>query len=90
MTPTRSQLADELNTWANDVDPADLITLDTSALQAVCRLAALRESVEAELTQAVRTARAANRSWSQIGAMLGVSKQAAQRRYAKSAQAAYE
>lgn len=37
--------------------------------------------VEAELTEAVRSARQAHRSWSEIGTMLGVSKQAAQRKY---------
>lgn len=40
-----------------------------------------RDHVDHELTGAVRAARAAHRSWSEIGAMLGVSKQAAQRKY---------
>jgi hypothetical protein len=34
------------------------------------------------LLGAIRDARKADRSWSEIGAMLGVSKQAAQRKYA--------
>jgi hypothetical protein len=34
------------------------------------------------LLDAIRDARNADRSWSGIGAMLGVSKQAAQRKYA--------
>lgn len=44
-------------------------------------LAERREVVEEELTEAVRSARQAHRSWSEIGTMLGVSKQAAQRKY---------
>ncbi|HZJ27932.1 MAG TPA: hypothetical protein VFF40_13130 [Acidimicrobiia bacterium] len=36
-----------------------------------------------ELTRAVIAARRSNRSWSEIGAMLGVSKQAAQRKYGR-------
>ncbi len=37
--------------------------------------------LDADLAKSVEAARAANRSWSEIGAMLGVSKQAAQRKY---------
>ncbi|HEX6220750.1 MAG TPA: hypothetical protein VF115_06625 [Acidimicrobiia bacterium] len=40
-----------------------------------------RDKVEAELTEAVRSARQAHRSWSEVGTMLGVSKQAAKRKY---------
>jgi hypothetical protein len=36
----------------------------------------------AVLLEAIRSARKADRSWSEIGAMLGVSKQAAQHKYA--------
>jgi len=39
-----------------------------------------RDEVESELTEAVRSARQAHGSWSEIGTMLGVSKQAAQRK----------
>jgi hypothetical protein len=44
-------------------------------------LAERRDEVEQDLTEAVRSARQAQRSWSEIGTMLGVSKQAAQRKY---------
>jgi hypothetical protein len=50
---------------------------DTSALQAIATLAAQRELLEARVCEAVNVVRAANRSWSGVGAMLGVSKQAA-------------
>jgi hypothetical protein len=46
-------------------------------------LAERRERLDAEMIEAVQSARRADRSWSEIGAMLGVSKQAAQRKYAK-------
>ncbi len=41
-----------------------------------------RDDVDTALLDAIRDARRADRSWSEIGAMLGVSKQAAQRKYA--------
>jgi len=50
-------------------------------LRAIADLVDQRDHVEEELTAAVRAARQANRSWSEIGVMLGVSKQAAQRKY---------
>ena len=39
------------------------------------------DTAEAELHAVVRAARAANHSWASIGAVLGVSKQAAQQRF---------
>lgn len=68
--------------WAERVDQEDLREADTSALRSIAELAEEREGVEAQLAAAVKAARNANRSWSEIGAMLGVSKQAAQRKYA--------
>jgi hypothetical protein len=88
MKPTRAELAAELEQWAEDVEAEDLVAVDSSALQLLSRLAAQRESVESELAEAVRVARSANRTWSEIGTMLGVSKQAAQRKYARHSQAA--
>ena len=41
------------------------------------------DRLETALTDAVREARRDGRSWSAIGTMLGVSKQAAQRKYSK-------
>ena len=40
-----------------------------------------RSAVDLQLVEAVRQARADHHSWSEIGVMLGVSKQAAQRKY---------
>lgn len=51
---------------------------------AVGQLAQQRAVLDDEVAAAVRRARAAKRTWSEIGAMLGVSKQAAQRKYGTS------
>jgi hypothetical protein len=72
-----------LEEWASKVDSADLKVADTTALREIAKSADQRNAVEAELTAAVRSdRRARRRSWSEIGAMSGVSKQAAQRKYA--------
>jgi predicted ATP-dependent protease len=81
MTKTRAERAAALEAWADAVDPADLRDADTDALRRIAQLAQQRTDLDAELTTAVSTARAHHRSWSEIGAMLGVSKQAAQRKY---------
>lgn len=82
MKKTRAERVESFEEWARNVDPADLKVADTAALREIAKLADQRNEVEAELAAAVRSARRARRSWSEIGAMLGVSKQAAQRKYA--------
>ncbi len=81
MSPTRAQRAANLERWAEDVDADDLRSADTDALRQIVDLVEQRQHVEEELDAAVQAARDARRSWSEIGAMLGVSKQAAQRKY---------
>ena len=81
MTSTRQERAANLERWADDVDSDDLREVDTDALRQIADLADQRRHVEDELDSAVRAARSAHRSWSEIGAMLGVTKQAAQRKY---------
>ena len=81
MSRTRAERAKALEEWAERVESSDLKDADTEALRTIAELAERRDQVEAELTEAVRLARQAHRSWSEIGAMLGVSKQAAQRKY---------
>ncbi len=83
MNKTRAERAAALETWADRVDADDLVPADTEALRAIAELAEQRDGVDAAIIEAVRSARAAGRSWSEIGAMLGVSKQAAQRKYSK-------
>ena len=83
MTTTRAQRwLDALERWAHDVDADDLVEANTAALRTIAELVEQRDDVDAALLDAIRDARSAGRSWSEIGAMLGVSKQAAQRKYA--------
>ena len=74
--------AEALELWDNDVDPEDLKVADTEPLRSIAELVAHRPEVDEDLAEAVRSARRSERSWAEIGAMLGVSKQAAQRKYA--------
>ena len=83
MTKTRAERATALEAWAEHVGADQLVLADTAALRLIAALAEQRDDVDAALVEAVRSARSADRSWSEIGAMLGVSKQAAQRKYSK-------
>lgn len=83
MSSTREERAANLERWADEVDSNDLREVDTDALRQIAELVDQRRHVEDELGAAVRAARRAHRPWSEIGAMLGVTKQAAQRKYAK-------
>lgn len=83
MSKTRAQRAAALEEWAHRISSDELVAADTEALRVIAELAEQRDGVDAAIVEAVRSARAAHRSWSEIGAMLGVSKQAAQRKYSK-------
>jgi hypothetical protein len=83
MSPTRAQRAVALEAWAERVDGDDLVEVDTDELKAIAQYAARRDRLETALADAVRVARSNGRSWSEIGTMLGVTKQAAQRKYSK-------
>lgn len=85
---SRAEKAAALERWAEEVGTEDLVELDTSELRRLAVLAAQRAAVDADLASAVAAARRARRSWSEIGAMLGVSKQAAQRKYGRAQPAA--
>ena len=82
MKTTRAQRADALERWADDVNADDLVEAKTAALRTIAELVEQRDDVDTALLDAIRDARNADHSWSEIGAMLGVSKQAAQRKYA--------
>jgi hypothetical protein len=79
---SRADRAAALERCGQDTDSSRLVERDTSALMHLAKLAEQREALETDLTAAVAEARQLDRSWSEIGAMLGVSKQAAQRKYA--------
>jgi hypothetical protein len=82
MPTTRAHRNVALQRWADDVTTDDLVEANTAALRTIAELVEQRDHVDKALLSAVRDARNADRSWSAIGAMLGVSKQAAQRKYA--------
>ena len=77
----RAKKLEALEQWAESVDSYGLVVVDTTALRALMELAEQRSAVDLQLIEAVRQARADHHSWSEIGVMLGVSKQAAQRKY---------
>jgi hypothetical protein len=83
MSTTRADRARALEAWADRVDPADPVVADTESLRTIAELAERRGELDAALVEAIRSARRADRPWTEIGAMLGVSKQAGHRKYAK-------
>jgi hypothetical protein len=85
---SRAQRTANLERWAAHVNTDELVTVDTSELQRVANMVERRDALDAELTAAVVAARNAGRSWSEIATMLGVSKQAAQRKYSAKTKAA--
>jgi len=85
---SRADRAAALERWADDVQTDALVEIDTNVLRHLGELAEQRAILESELREAVLAARRSDRSWSEIGAMLGVSKQAAQRKYGRAVSAA--
>lgn len=81
MNKSRSDRTAALEAWADNVNPADLREAETSSLRTIAELVDQRNEVDDGLVAAVRVARDVGRSWSEIAAMLGVSKQAAQQKY---------
>jgi DNA-directed RNA polymerase specialized sigma24 family protein len=85
---SRAEKAAALKRWADHVQPDALVEIDTTVLRHLGELAQQRATLDGELREAVLAARRSDRSWSEIGAMLGVSKQAAQRKYGRATSAA--
>ena len=85
MSKTREERAKALEKWAETVDVSELKTAETQALRTIAQLVDQRNELDEQLTDAVISARQSRRSWSEIGTMLGVSKQAAQRKYSPKA-----
>lgn len=81
MSKSREERAKALEKWAEEVETSGLKPADTRALRTIAELVDRRGEVDEKITEAVISARRAHRSWSEIGIMLGVSKQAAQRKY---------
>lgn len=83
VSTTRAARTKALEEWADMVDAEDLVVADTESLRRIAELAEQRGELDAALVEAIRSARRADRSWSEIGTMLGVSKQAAQKKYGR-------
>lgn len=86
MPRTRQELeraAADAEAWLNSLDPETTPAEDASDLREIGL--ALGELVDSQnrLEQAVVAARNNGRSWSEIGLVLGISKQAARERYAQ-------
>jgi hypothetical protein len=89
MPRTREQLeqaAAEFEQWADnlDLDDPNVTVSDPSDLRAIGVALTAASSAERNLTASVQAARANGRSWARIATVLGVSKQAAMRRYGNS------
>ncbi|WP_419848828.1 hypothetical protein [Candidatus Poriferisocius sp.] len=67
--------------WADEVDPADLKPAPLESMGVVAAWTNQQEGVNEALARAVTDARTRGVTWSQIGEMLGVSKQAARQKY---------
>ncbi len=74
--------ADELAARFEDYEPDPGDERDPSAVAALRTAVLERSAAERHLLEAVRQARAANLSWSAIGALVGTSGEAARQRYA--------
>ena len=78
---SRAERAGALAQWADQVEPEKLRRADQEALRVIAILANERNRTDRDLAGAVARARELGSTWSQIGAGLGVTKQAAQRKY---------
>jgi hypothetical protein len=75
------RLAREFERRADKVDPDTVEAEDVSDLRAVADAADVVAVAEARLREAVEVAHARGRSWGRIGVALGVSRQAARKRF---------
>lgn len=92
MPRSRSQLeraAAEAEAWLDQLDPDDpnVTVDDPKELRDVAYALGAVASAEQDLAAAVTAARTAGRSWNEIARVLGLSRQAAQKRFDTSATA---
>lgn len=77
--------AERFEQLAEELEPESAKALVTDDLRGVAKAAQTVRDDEAPLREAVGVARAQGRSWNQIAAALGVSRQAARQRFADAA-----
>jgi hypothetical protein len=75
------RLAREFEQRADQLDPDTVTVDDVSDLRAVAEAADAVAAAEARLREAVEVAHARGRSWGRIGVALGVTRQAARKRF---------
>jgi hypothetical protein len=80
MTKKEQELA-ETEAWLDSLDPETTPAEDPVDLRALAEANDGLEQAERSVAAAVDVARAAGRSWAQIGMILGISRQAAQQRF---------
>lgn len=86
MPRSRAQLeqaAAQAEAWLDQLDPADpdLSVEDPRELRDIAHALAAVAAAEQDLAAAVTAARTAGRSWSDVARVLGISRQAAQKRF---------
>jgi dihydroxyacetone kinase len=80
-TITNQERAARIDKELSRRDPSAREWREGTELRAIEEAVRAFDAADAELHAVVRAARAANYSWASIGAVLGVSKQAAQQRF---------
>jgi dihydroxyacetone kinase len=80
-TITNHKRAERIEGKLSRHDPSEREWREGTELRAIEEAVRAFDAADAELHAVVRAARAANYSWASIGAVLGVSKQAAQQRF---------
>ena len=78
----QEDITEAFEQWLDELDPEKIPAMDASDLAAIRRALDDRERADALLYSLVWDARAHGKSWAMIGLALGVSKQAAQHKYA--------
>lgn len=81
------QAAADAERWLDSLDPAAIAApeADASDLRTIAEKVRGRAQIEAELAEAVATARRNGRTWTQIAVFLGVTKQSARERFGEPA-----
>lgn len=78
---TQTELLDEIENANHGEGPDPIASFDGDALQAILTALRDRNAAQARIDAAVTQARAQGASWTVIGAMLGVTRQAALKKY---------
>ncbi|HEY0258412.1 MAG TPA: hypothetical protein VGC18_01055, partial [Lacisediminihabitans sp.] len=73
----------DVEKWLDDIEPDATPVRDGRYLRAIGAALTAIEEADKELTRSIDAARAAGDSWEAIGLVLGTSRQAAHRKYAR-------